>query len=37
MVGEPVYRESVPADEEKFIDRSAIEYILCEPPAVIIG
>lgn len=37
MVGEPLYRERVPADEERFVDRPAIRYLLSRPPDVIIG
>ncbi len=37
MAREPVYQETVPADEEKFIDRAAITYILSSPPNAIIG
>ena len=37
MVREPRYLEQVPADEEHFVDRSAIQYILAGPPEVIIG
>jgi len=37
MVSEPLYSENVPADEERFIDRPAIEFLISHPPDVIIG
>ena len=37
MVAEPLYADSVPADEERFVDRPAIEFLLSQPPDVIIG
>jgi len=37
MGREPRYRECVPADEDHFVDRAAIEWILCAPPHLILG
>ncbi len=37
MTAEPRYREAVPVDEERFIDRAAIRWFLSEPPVTIIG
>ena len=37
MVREPSYSQRVPADEEHFIDRPAIEFLISGPPDVIIG
>ena len=37
MVGEPLYGKNVPADEERFIDRQAITFLISQPPDVIIG
>lgn len=37
MFAESLYREKVPADEERFVDRPAIEFMLSQPPDVIIG
>ena len=37
MVREPRYGELVPEDEERFVDRPAIQYLLSSPPDVIVG
>lgn len=37
MLREPRYRESVPEDEERFIDRSDTPFLLCGRPDVVIG
>ena len=37
MVREPLYAEHVPADEERFLDRPAITFLISQPPDVIIG
>ncbi len=37
MVREPLYGENVPADEERFIDRPAITFLISRTPDVIIG
>jgi len=37
MVGEPLYAEHVPLDEERFVDRPAIEFLISQPPDVIIA
>ena len=37
MTAEPRYRESVPADEERFVDRAALTWFLSEPPVTILG
>jgi hypothetical protein len=37
MAREPRYREQVPDDEEHFIDRAAICFILSAPPDLIVG
>lgn len=37
MTREPRYRERIPADEERFLDRPALRYLLSARPDVIIG
>lgn len=37
LVGEPAYAERIAPDEDRFIDRDALTYILSAPPQVIIG
>ena len=37
LAREPLYRERIPADEERFLDRGAMRWLLSAPPDVIIG
>jgi hypothetical protein len=37
MTREPAYQQAVPADEERFIDRPSIDFILSQPPDLIIA
>jgi hypothetical protein len=34
---EPAYRETIYTDEEKFLDRGALSFLLCEEPTSVIG
>lgn len=37
MLAEPAYRERVPADEQRFVDRGATTFLLCGRPELVIA
>ncbi len=37
MVREPAYAAQITPDEDRFLDRDALSFVLCSPPDVIIG